>query len=202
MYTYALKISRKISSKIAHFSNQSEFRKKSILFLFFATIGLNASESENHLKRIHAHLIVKDALSACQEAQIALSNDPNNPLFLEAYIKALAHAGKEREMWNSWQSYVSLFPEQALANQNLHEIMAWGIIWKGAESPLPMIRLCSLLAAFFSNDAKSTALLQRFCHDQSSLLRSAAIQLISHMQDAQLRDEILILLTSETNWKA
>lgn len=176
--------------------------KPHILFLLFACIGIHASEPENHLKRIHAHLIVKDALSACQEAQMALSNDPNNLLLLEAYIKALAHAGKEKEMWNVWQSYASLFPEQALTNQDLHETMAWGIIWKGADSSLPMIRLCSLLAAFFSNDANGTALLQRFCHDQSSLLRSAAIQLISHMQDAQLRDEILTLLTSETNWKA
>lgn len=171
-----------------------------ILFCLFAS-QLRAAEQDAVLKRIHANIVVQDFAGACQEAQRGLSYFPNDKLLYEAAIKALAHAGDEKGMWDAWNRYSKLFPKEALDNNEIHEQMAWGILWKGAESPLPLIRLFALLGSFFSNDAKSIPLLKRYIQDKNAQIRSAAVQLTSHMRDAQLCDEILALLYQEKDWK-
>ncbi|MBA3603814.1 MAG: HEAT repeat domain-containing protein, partial [Parachlamydiaceae bacterium] len=174
----------------------------SIFYLLVFTFAqIDCDSHEDYLKRIQAHFVIMDFDSACQEASQALSFFPCNQNLHGAYIKALSHTGDEKCLWKAWNQYKSLFPEIALANQELQEIMAWGAIWKGAESSLPMIRLCSLLGAFLANDAKSAPLLKKFCRDKNSLVRSAAVQLTGHMRDAQLCEEIYGMLFSENNRK-
>lgn len=172
--------------------------KSLIIFCLFA-IQLNASEA--FLKRIHANIVIQDFAAAAQEAQQGLYYFPQDKLLHEASIKALAHAGDEKGMWNAWNQYAKLFPSEAFDNNEIHEQMAWGVLWKGAESPLPIIRLFALLGSFFSNDAKSIPLLKRYAQDKNTQIRSAAVQLISHMRDAQLCDEILSLFYQEKEWK-
>lgn len=166
-------------------------------FLAFSSLFSIEQDVVGYLKRISAHLVISDYASASQEAKHALQRFPSDKTLLAAQIKTQAHAGHEKEMWGAWNQYASLYPEDARANQDLHEAMAWGIICKASDSPLPMIRICALLGAFFGNDAKSIVLLKRFCNDKSILIRNAAIQLSSEMRDAQLCDEILLLLKSE-----
>lgn len=176
---------------------------KNLILVFSILISTRIwpATQEAFLKRIQAHFVVMDYASACEEAQQAIYALPKDPELYAAYIKALAHAGNDKVLWETWNQYKSLYPELALNNQEVQEMMAWGAIWKAASSPLPMIRLGSLLGAFFGNDAKSTPVLKKFCRDGSSLIRSAAVQLISHMRDAQLCDEVYAMLFQEKNWK-
>lgn len=171
------------------------------LLFCLTTSHIGAVERDAFLKRIHANSIVQDFAAACQEAQQGLYYFPGDKLLSEAHVKALAHAGDEKGMWDAWNQYALLFPKEAFDNYEVHELMAWGVIWKGADSPLPLIRLLALLGAFFSNDAKSIPLLKRYCQDKNAQIRSAAVQLISHMRDAQLCDEMLALLYYEKDWK-
>lgn len=168
---------------------------------FLLVCPLLGATPEQFLKRAHANLIIKDFVAASQEAKLGLEFYPNERCLNEMHIKTLAQAGDEKGLWDAWNQYVHLFPKVALTDQELHEVMAWGVIWKASESPLPLIRLCALLGAFFSNDAKSTPVLVRFCHDKNSLIRKAAVQLISNMRDAPLCDQILQLLSKEKNYK-
>lgn len=171
--------------------------------LFFYCLLLSAKiaggqPAEEPLNRINAHLVIKDYAAASQEANQALLSSPIDFRLFQACITALAHSGDEKKMCEVWTRYHRQFPE-ALVNQELHEIMAWGVIWKGASSGVPLIRLCSLIGAFYGNDAKSTALLRKYCHDKNCLVKSVAVQLISQMRDAQLCDELLRLLSQEVS---
>ncbi|MBA3239413.1 MAG: HEAT repeat domain-containing protein [Parachlamydiaceae bacterium] len=166
-------------------------------FLVFSTLFSTEQDVAGFLNRISAHLVISDYASASQETEHALKFFPSEKTVLAAQIKTFAHSGNEKGMWDAWNHYVNEFPEESQSNQDLQEVMAWGIIWKASYSPLPMIRLCSLLGAFFGNDAKSIVLLKRFCKDKSIPIRNAAVQLSSEMRDAQLCDEILLLLKSE-----
>lgn len=177
-----------------------------ILFFLFSCFATLFSQEysqaiESHLKRLHAHLIISDFSTACQEARQALKLYPQHKLLIELSIKAFAQAGDEKEMWDCWNHYHTSFPKEALENDEIHEAMAWGTIKKGSKSPLPLVRLCALLGAFYSNDAKSIPILSQSSRDTNSLIRAAAVKLISQMRDAQLADEISNLFHTEKNWK-
>ncbi len=174
---------------------------KYLIAFLFIIVPLHISPQEAFLKQIQAHFLVEDYASACEIAQQALFSSPLDSDLHVAFIKALAHSGDEKRVWQAWDHYKSLFPAAALANQEVQEVMAWGTIWKASDSSLPMIRLAALLGAFFANDAKSIPLLKKFCSDKNSLVRGAAVQLCGSMRDAQLCDEIYGMFFKETNWR-
>lgn len=157
--------------------------------------------SNGILRRIQSNIVITDFATACEDAKLALKSFPSHQELNESAIKAFALAGDEKEMWDAWNHYSEVFPGVARTNYELHEIMAWGILNKASISPLPLVRLSALLGAFHSNDAKGTLLLKQFCHDKNSIIRFAAIKLISQMRDAQLCDEIMALFPVEKNWK-
>lgn len=174
----------------------------SFLCLFAAfSILLGASEvtEETFVKRIQAHLLIKDSSSACKEACLALQTFPNSKSLWEAYIKALAKAGNEKEMINAWKTYALSF-DTDYKNRDLIEAVAWSIISIGADSASPITRLQALLGAFFGQDSKGVDILYRYMADCNSLLRNAAVQLSSQLRDAKLCDAVLRLFREEKVW--
>lgn len=172
----------------------------SLCALIFFSAALSGDESQS-LKRIHAHLLIDDAVSASLEANEALKRDPYNSSVHEAHIKALAHAGDEKQMCRAFAQYNSFFPCDPREQRDLYEAMAWGIISAGSHSTSPIIRLSALLAAFFGEDAKSVKQLRLACRDSNSAVRAAAVQLMSHLHDAPLCDEMMRLFEQEKVWK-
>ncbi len=154
---------------------------------------------EQAVKDVHAHLAIKDIVSACEEARLGIERDTGDKALWEVYIKALAKAGDEIEMIRAWRSYTEHFPEEA-ANHEMIESMAWGVIENASQSQLPMVRTIALLAAFFSQDAKGVDILYRGLKENNSFLRGVAVQLSANMRDVKLRDEILHMLKKEQVW--
>ncbi|HRD55299.1 MAG TPA: hypothetical protein PLC42_02770, partial [Parachlamydiaceae bacterium] len=70
-------------------------------------------------------------------------------------------------------------------------------IKSAAESDAPMIRLFSLLAACFANDAKGIKIVEKRLKDSNSLLRGAAIQLSASLPDLKIQNELLRLMKEE-----
>lgn len=171
------------------------------LLCFSVGLQLRADDRSALLNRINANIVVQDYAEACLEAEKGISYFPDEKSLYEARIKASAYAGDEKRMWNAWMDYLKHFPESACDNNEIHETMAWGVLWKGAESPLPLIRLMALLGSFFSNDAKSVPLMKRFIRDRNAQIRSVAMQLVGMMRDACLCDEILSLYHTEKDRK-
>ena len=153
------------------------------------------------LKRIYAHLHVQDPSSACLEAQEALHVNPHSISLHEAYLKALAQAGDDKNLHAAWLRYSHLFPEEAKNNFDLHEHLAWGVINKAFRSSSPIIRLTSVIAAFFSQDARGVEILHKSLRDPNTHLRGSAVQLCGHYRDESLCDEIMRMLQEEKVWK-
>lgn len=159
-----------------------------------------ASLSEDlAVKRIRAHLLVQDVMSACEEAKTAFSLNPNSQSLFEAYIKALAKGNDEKTLWSVWGKHAGLFPSSTISRELL-EAIAWGIIENGSKSSGPLIRIMAVLGAFFGQDAKGVDILCRHMRDANSQVRAVAVQLSGNMHDAQLSDEMVRLLAQEKNW--
>lgn len=160
----------------------------------------HAHTENKAIKRVYAHLLIHDPASACEEAFQALHLYPHNKSLWEAYINALAKAGREKEMVATWKLYAAAYPD-AYENRELLENMAWGVISQGTESSLLLIRTMAMLGAFFAQDAHGVDILHKNLSDTNSLLRSLAVQLSSKMQDAKLKDEVWRLLREDPVWQ-
>lgn len=176
--------------------------KKSALFLFcmcFWIQFLHAATEKQIDQRVNAHLLIGDYASACMEGRSGIQQYPQSKILWQAYIKALAVSGDEKIMMSQWRQFINRFPEES-SNREVLESLAWAVIEKGAVSSSPLIRVSAMLGAFFSQDAKGVAILQRGFHDENSFLRGAAVQLSSHLHDQVLQEELFRLLKEETVW--
>lgn len=173
-----------------------------ILSLFAFTSYAEGKESspESSVARIHAHLVIKDYRTACQEGQELLEHYPDSKKLWEAYIEALGKNGEESRMIAAWDSYVGQFPEEKNNRQVLEEI-AWNVIGKGASSSSPIIRTTALLGAYLGQDARGITILQANLKDHSSLIRAIAVQLSARLLDDRLCDEVVNLFKSERSWQ-
>jgi HEAT repeat protein len=172
-------------------------KQVTLLITFTFCMLINAlSANDEALKRIHAHLTIQDAESARLEAFHALQQSPNHPALSEIYIKALSKACNEKELIRFTKEYLTKFPEKK-ENRELLETLCWGVIEHANSSTTPLIRIYSLLASFFSNDAKGVHIIQKALKDNNWLIRGAAIQLSGQLKDSKLQNEIFNLITKE-----
>lgn len=179
-------------------------KKPALFFLslfFFFDVHAECDALAQKIRRVDAHLLIGDAAAACQEGAEVQAAFPHHPESFEAYIRALARSGREREMVQLWNAYVSTFPSSAESNRALPEAMAWGAIFKGENSSSPIVRLSAMLAAFFGQDAKSVELLSRHCSDCNSALRGVAVQLCGQWHDTALVSKILEMVHTDRCWK-
>lgn len=151
-------------------------------------------------KRVQAHIVVGDNLSACNEGFLGLQRFPDSKILWQAYLRALAKARDEKALLSNWRLFATKFPEER-CNREILESLAWAVIENGASSASPAIRVIAMLGAYFSQDAKGVAVLRRGLNDSNSFLRGAALKLSSRMLDASLQDEVLRLFKNEGVWK-
>ncbi|MEI8366441.1 MAG: HEAT repeat domain-containing protein [Parachlamydiaceae bacterium] len=168
---------------------------------FFPLIGIEEPPTPARInKRVNSHVVIGDYTAACDEAAAGLQRYPHSKLVWEAYLRALATAGDEKNMMSQWKVFVGIFPEEK-DNREMLECMAWAVINKGFCSSTPIIRIIAMLGAFFSQDAKGVAILREGLKDNNSLMRAAAVKLSSHLFDATLQEEMLKMLRTEKVWK-
>ncbi|MGA8163447.1 MAG: HEAT repeat domain-containing protein [Waddliaceae bacterium] len=145
-------------------------------------------------------MTLRDYETACQEARTLLAHHPSSEPLWEAYIQALAKSGEEKRMVQAWDRYVGKFPQQA-SNRRLLEVMAWGVIEKGAVSSSPVIRLCSMLAAALGEDAKGVDILRQHVEDPNAIIRAATLELVSHFRDFSLQEAVLERFKKEKHFQ-
>ncbi|MCE2982213.1 MAG: HEAT repeat domain-containing protein [Parachlamydia sp.] len=169
-----------------------------VLFLLSLTLNLWGNDAAPHqvARRVHAHLVIKDARSAYDEAKRGLLSYPGELSLHTGYIRSLASLGMEKEMLDGWHQLLTLFPDQK-NNHELLEEMAWAILAKGNRSSSPLTRQIALLAAFFCQDAKGVALIIQGMHDQNYAIRTFSTRLAGHMHDAGLAVEVKRLFHQE-----
>lgn len=166
--------------------------------LWISYLGADLAE-ERLVKRVYAHLTVQDFILASEEARQALLLYPQSAPLYEGYIRALAKMGEEKRLLQAWEMYSQQFPDQSM-NRELIEDMAWGILYKASHSSSIIMREMALLAAFFSQDAKGVALLNRGMKDSNYAVRAVAVKLAGHFRDYPLIKEVTRLFKEETVW--
>src|SRR5262249_32743822 len=141
--------------------------------LFSSTLFAHDTEVVN---RVNAFLTIKDPHSASDEALDGLQKYPMSLPLWESYIKAQAQRGDEVGMLQAWDGYRRLLDQKSQAKSEVLETLAWGIIQNGSRNSSPIIRLYSLLAALFGNDARSVDIICQGLEDTHAGVRAAAAE--------------------------
>jgi HEAT repeat protein len=170
-----------------------------IVFSSMASNVLAMVSEEEYRKRIYAHLMISDRLSAVQEAEKALREYPESKSVQLAYIGALSEKGDETEAMEQWIETAIKFEEEK-DNRRMLELLAWGVLNKGESSSQLNIRLNSMIGAAFTRDAKAVPILLGQMRTSNALLRSIAVKLAISFGDAPLKDEIIHMLKTEKVW--
>ena len=168
------------------------------LSLISGTLFADLSEDEFR-KRIYAHLMISDRISAVDEGKRAVEEHPGSKPLQQAYIRALCEKGDETEAMEQWVETSIKFKEEKFDRRML-EVLAWGVLTKGESSSQLNIRLNSMLGAAFTHDAKAIPMLLEQMRSSNALIRSIAIKLATSFGDAPLKDEIARLLREEKVW--
>lgn len=155
---------------------------------------------EKAVKRIHSHLFIKDPSAAVREGKNFLKLYPDSEALQLAYLKALCQKGEEVEAFEQFISIFKTTENQGTSNRPILEWLAWGVLNKGEDSSLLIVRLYSLVGAAFTRDARAIPILLKELQGSNALLRSIAIKLSAQYGDAPLRKELLRLLKEEKIW--
>ncbi len=169
---------------------------------FFSCLAgtvFGAISEEEYKKRIYAHLMISDRLSAVQEAERAIRDYPESKNVQLAYIRALSEKGDETEAMERWVETTLKFEEEK-NNRRMLELLAWGVLNKGESSAQLNIRLNSMIGAAVTRDAKAIPILLGQMRATNALLRSIAVKLATTFGDAPLKDEIARMLKAEKVW--
>ncbi len=155
---------------------------------------------ESAVKRIHNHLFIQDPSSAIAESEKFLRIYPESYNLQLAYLRALCQKGEEMQAFEQFTTLFNLEQIDPMTHRSALEWLAWGVLNKGDESSLLLVRLYALLGAAFTKDAKAITILQKELQGSNAILRSLAVKLSAQYGDAPLRKELLRLLQEEKVW--
>lgn len=166
-----------------------------IIILISLFCFLFATE-EQSIRRIEAHLTIKDPKGALIEVKKALAEHPNSALFQSYYIKSLAYLDRTGEAKEEYKKYRELFQD----DYSLLEELCWSFLEEGKRASQYNIRLTAMLGAFATKGAKAVPYLLSLLQDSNAILRAIAIQLSCNYQDQQLKNRIKELFFEEKVW--
>jgi HEAT repeat protein len=155
---------------------------------------------EECVKRIYSHLLIHDVSGAAKESIKAVNVFPNSKPIAIACLKALAESGDQMLFSAAWESLVTKFPLEK-SNRHALEILAWGVIRKGEDSPQFNIRLNSLIAAAQTGDVNTIELIQSALKNPQVDIRLQAVKLVAGYGDKILKDQLTKMFYTETSWQ-
>lgn len=169
--------------------------------LFFLALNISFFSllaEEAVFRRIQAHLLIHDPVSACSEAALAIQKFPSEPSLWKAYVIALARCRNEKGMLHAWKQYEALQPDSSKEIEILEE-MAWSILENASLADSPLIRLQGLLAASGCEEMRGVEIISRMMKDPNGHVRAAAVHIASSRKDAILCERALHLFKHEAN---
>lgn len=170
-----------------------------MLWILATALSISQLSEEEGVRRVHAHLLIEDAVSALDEAIQLESEYPDSPLVKKTLIEAFAANGQEESALDLWNRLAATDPN-ILYDRNLLEELAWGVLKKGTQSTQYGVRLASTIGAYLTRDVRAIPILLRMMRDSNAVIRSVAIQMAGAYRDAPLKDEIVRLMDQEKVW--
>src|SRR5215470_758236 len=93
----------------------------------------SATKEEEGVRRVQAHLLIDDPVSALQEAFSLADEWPDSRLVGSVLVEALAAGKREDEALDAWHRLSAKYPD-LLLDRHLLEELSWGILKKGLDS--------------------------------------------------------------------
>ncbi len=162
--------------------------------------SLCAGPEEVAVRRVRDHLLVQDLDSAVKEAKYFAEIYPTSSKIQKIYLESLCQKGEEIEALQQFLSMQKSAEEEKKDLKVISEWLAWGVLKKGENSPLLLIRLYALLGIALTRDVRAIPVLLKEMRGSNALLRSLAIKLTPHYGDAPLQEELCRLLNTEKVW--
>ncbi len=174
-------------------------RASLILCLSISCFSFADVSEEEAARRVQDHLLIEDFHEAASRAKEYLSLYPESRKLHFLYVKSLCEKGEEKEAYQEVLQTIKLSPEEE-NHRFIYETLAWGVLNKGEDSPLLMIKLYSLLGAAYTRDAKALPLLLEQMQSSNALLRSVAVKIAASYGDTPVQEELVKLLHTEKVW--
>jgi HEAT repeat protein len=168
-----------------------------LLFLLFLA-PLYPSVEEG-VRRIQAHLLIDDPVSALTEAQSLHQKYPDSKEAGIALIESLAATGEQEKALDHWDRLSVKYP-MILGDRNLLERVAWGVLRKELGSTQYGVRLGAMIGCYLTRDVQAIPILVRMMRDSNAVIRSVAVQMSCSYGDAPLKDEIERMMNEEKVW--
>ncbi|OJU81601.1 MAG: hypothetical protein BGO10_08310 [Chlamydia sp. 32-24] len=167
------------------------------IFLGFFNSPILGVAIDRQIDTIYALILIKDLEGACKEGERAILENPDSLEAKKAYFKALTVAGKEEAAYQTFKVYQDLFPVEQ--KNEILEWMSWCIIHQSFQSPAPVVKAISLLAAYFSQDSRGIEIIHQALFDTNVYIRALALQLSETLRDEKIKNDLLVLLQTEKN---
>ena len=165
-----------------------------LVFVLIFSVALIANE-ELAVRRIGAHLLIRDRRAALIEVKNALTHYPESKKLQALLIQAVSENGEEQEALTLWRRY---FNDEE--NHLLLETLAWGVLFKGENAAGLQGRYLTLVGSFFTRDARAVALIHRGMQSTNALLRAISVKMATFYRDDLLKDEIKRLIHEEKSF--
>lgn len=170
-----------------------------MIWIFAAALLASNLSEDDGLRRVRAHLLIDDQISALNEAQGLASQYPESLEVQKILIESLAVNGYEDQALDSWNKLTFKKPD-LLYDRHLLEELAWGVLKKGTRSTQYGVRLAATIGSFLTRDTRAVPILLKMMRDSNAVIRSVAVQMASAFRDAPLKDEISRLMREERVW--
>lgn len=174
--------------------------KRFLCACLLLTTGFAQADSDA-ARRVAAYCVLEDYQAACREGGEAFRRNPEDKQLWNAYLQALASAGYDKEMLALYQRYHQKHAVTAEEQRAALEVVAWGVLQKGAKSPALLVRVLSLMASILTQDARGVAILHAQFSDHNALVRHAAVQLALQVRDKKVQDAVVKALHEERHWE-
>lgn len=168
------------------------------LLAFALLLSTLYASPQEVVRKVEAHLLIGDPVSALAEANLGLATYPGASEVHEMVLRSLAAAGDEGRLIASYALFREKYPEEAMQRPLLEEV-CWGILHKGLQSNHLTTRLIALIASALTQDVRGAEVLQTMLHDSNAHLRNVAVELSALYGDAPLKDEVIALFPKEKN---
>lgn len=170
-----------------------------MIWIFAAALLASNLSEDDGLRRVRAHLLIDDQVSALNEAEGLASQYPESLEVQKILIESLAVNGFEDQALDSWNKLTFKKPD-LLYDRHLLEELAWGVLKKGTRSTQYGVRLAATIGSFLTRDTRAVPILLKMMRDSNAVIRSVAVQMASAFRDAPLKDEISRLMREERVW--
>ena len=178
-------------------------RNLSIFFISIAfVLKLYAApplSEQEVVSRVSHHLVLENFTSAYKEIDKGIALFPHSKSIQKMQIELFAKSIEEEEMLRAFEAYILLFPDE-LNNQELLELVSWGVLSHAGDSPLLPIQVAAMLGAVYTQDVRAVDIVYMGLNHTSAHVRSAAVQLVPYMRDQKLVETLITLYTNEDFW--